>query len=144
MRRWKLAILMLGLLALVLPIVACDDDDENGVGGPGGYQPLVSQVTASQEIVAQGGTVNVSVSASGENLVYLWTADAGSFQDASASSTVWTAPDQPGVYLLTVTVRGSGNLTASASIAIGVEIGLQLTASADTLVIPPRRERSRR
>ncbi len=134
MHRWKLALLMLGLLALVLPIAACDDDDDE-VSGPGGSQPLVSEITASQEIVAQGGTVNISVNAAGENLVYLWTADAGSFQDASASSTVWTAPDQPGVYLLTVTVRGSGNLTASASIAIGVEIGLQLTASADTLVI---------
>ena len=135
MRATRTILLLLAASLLPLVLASCDDDDDD-VGGPGaGAQPLVSSVTASHEVVDQGGTVTVSVDAAGEGLAYLWTATGGSFATPAASTTTWTAPDAPGVYLLTVTVRGADNLTSSASVAVGVEVALQLTAAADTVTV---------
>jgi hypothetical protein len=39
-----------------------------------------------------------------DDLTYRWSAGAGSFRDAAAAKTVWTAPLQPGPVPLTVTV----------------------------------------
>ncbi len=133
-RRWVLV--LLGCAALALGATSCDDDDDDNAGP--GTQPLISQITATPEIVDAGGAIAVSVTASGEGLTYLWTASGGSFADATAPATTWSAPATPGVYTLTCSARASNNLTSSSSKAVGVEIGLQLVAQATSVTIANR------
>jgi hypothetical protein len=77
----------------------------------------------------------VSVSASGENLSYLWTSEAGTFADPTLAATTWTAPQETGVYTLKVTVTGGNNLSSWSGKAVGVEVALELSASADTVTV---------
>ncbi|MFO7652873.1 MAG: cytochrome c3 family protein [Candidatus Krumholzibacteriia bacterium] len=128
-RRTYLA--MLAIAALTLGIAACDDDDDDPVGA----QPVITAVTATPQIVEAGGTATVAVEAPGAGLQYVWTAEAGTFADASEPTTTWTAPEEPGVYTLTATVTNNRNLSASRARAVGVEVGLELTAQSDTLTI---------
>ncbi|MHB8080289.1 MAG: multiheme c-type cytochrome, partial [Candidatus Krumholzibacteriia bacterium] len=130
-KRWMLV--LLGCTALVVGLSSCGDDNEDNTGP--GTQPLISQITATPTIVDAGGEVTLTVSASGTDLTYLWTATGGTFGDPTAATTTWTAPATPGVYLLTITAAGANNLTAVSSKAIGVEISLQLTAASTTVRI---------
>jgi hypothetical protein len=77
--------------------------------------PVISAVYVSANPVGPGGQVSVSVDATSPDLGslgYLWQADCGSFQDASAPATVWTAPSS-GTCSVSVRVSVTG---ASATI----------------------------
>ncbi len=126
-------LILSGCLALALALAACDDDDN--VSCPAGGQPLLSDITASQMMVDAGDTVQLSVEASGHNLSYLWTAEAGTILDPTSLSTAWVAPGTPGVYAVTITANGDNNLTASRTLALGVEMMLQVVALEDQVVI---------
>ena len=123
-RRWMLV--LLGCTVLMIGLSSCDDDQDTT--GPG-TQPLISQITATATIVDAGGQVTLTVSASGTDLTWLWTASGGTFDSPTTASTLWTAPAAPGVYLVSVTAAATNNLTATSSRAIGVEIGLQVSAA---------------
>lgn len=89
--------------------------------------PIVDSVVSSSAQVAPGGTISVVATAhdpnSGDVLTYKWSAGAGTFSDASASNTSWTAPSKAGTYPLTLTVTDQQNATTS--------IQLQIVVAAD-------------
>lgn len=68
--------------------------------------PISVVVTATPEALDSGGRVIVEATAAGGSgaYTYQWKAGAGQFASASADSTVWTAPDDAGIYTLTVIV----------------------------------------
>ncbi len=125
---------LLGGCALLLALGSCDDDDATSPG----TQPLVSEIQATPAIVDQGGQVSLQVTASGDGLAYLWTATGGTFSAPTSPLTLWTAPNAPGVHMVTVTVINDRNLSTSRSVAVGVEIGLELQAQSTTVVIANR------
>lgn len=126
---------MLCVTTAALLAVSCSDDEDCPDCPGTGAQPVISAMTATPEIVDQGGEVAVEVTAQGSGNTYAWSASGGTFSNASAAATTWTAPAAPGVHLLTVTVTGSNSLTAVKSKAVGVEMGLELNASATSVVI---------
>jgi hypothetical protein len=70
-------------------------------------------VSASPDSLGTGGAVRVKASiatTSGGPFTYSWVSDGGSFANAKAESTVWTAPDDPGVYSLSVIVTDKKNV----------------------------------
>ena len=87
--------------------------------------------TASQAV--EGGTeVSLDATADGDELVFDWFADpaAGEFPDGvSSEDVIWVAPfaDEDSQFVLTLRVRNSSNVTATASITITVRAGTPLT-----------------
>ena len=77
--------------------------------------------------VAGGGTVTLDATVSGAvgNLTYAWTSSSGSFGDAGALDTTWTAPAaiaaaQTITLTLTVTDDGAGGRSATATVTVTV------------------------
>jgi peptidoglycan-associated lipoprotein len=56
----------------------------------------------------------------GDPLMYQWTAPQGTFSNANAQNTVWTAPNQEGNVLATVTARDNRGGTATGSVNLTV------------------------
>ncbi|MCG2760174.1 MAG: hypothetical protein L6407_03035, partial [Candidatus Delongbacteria bacterium] len=66
--------------------------------------PVINSLTASATSVQQGGTVNLSCSASdadGDALTYTWTKTGGTLSTTTGISPVWTAPTTVGTYTVT-------------------------------------------
>ena len=97
---------------------------------PGDSTPDVVSVQASQGQVAPSSAIDVSVIATagaGESLSFAWrsncpgSSDLGTFSDATAPSTSWTAPaSQPLSCVLSVTVTGSGGSSVTVDLPIQV------------------------
>ena len=97
--------------------------------------------------VTGGGTMNLDVSIAtdleGDTLTYAWTSDGGgSFDDASALDTTWTAPDatdadQAVKLTLTVTDDGAGPRSTSVTVVVTVKAESQLavTITADPTTV---------
>ena len=95
----------------------------------GNQAPEVS-ASADPTSVAGGGTVTLDGTASdpeGDTLTYAWTSNGGgSFDDAGALDTTWTAPaatdaDQTVMLTLTATDDGAGTRSASDTVTVTVE-----------------------
>lgn len=74
---------------------------------------VVSQVAAVKgpcdRVTVAGGAVVFDLTAHQSDRVGVaWSADAGTFDDAQAWSTTWTAPAEPGVYHVTATFAAAG------------------------------------
>ena len=84
--------------------------------------PVINSLTASATSVQQGGTVNLSCSASdadGDALTYTWTKTGGTLSSTTGTSTVWTAPTTVGTYTVTVTVSdGEASVNQSKTITV--------------------------
>ena len=73
-------------------------------------------------------------------LTYQWSADpdSGSFDDAAAEDTIWTAPDAASTdkaYTLTLTVEDSGGLVVGDAITVIVRANQSPTVEIDTAAI---------
>jgi hypothetical protein len=84
--------------------------------------PVISSLTADQQVVQPLGKVLLNCQASdpeSDNLSYRWTASGG-FLEGSAATAVWTAPNNPGSYKVTVVVSDGrdGSATRDALITI--------------------------
>ena len=114
----------------------------------GNQAPEVS-ATADPASVAGGGTVTLDGTATdpeGDTLTYAWTSDGGgSFDDAGALDTTWTAPDatdaaQTVMLTLTATDDGAGARSASHTVTVTVEAPAEelaeTTVPADWSLIP--------
>lgn len=90
----------LGLL-IAMSFTACDDDG-GGKKDPG---PTIVSITATPSATTEGGTVTVIVNATGTGtLTYLWASGKGEFDDTGSDTVNWTAPDETGMYVLSVIV----------------------------------------
>jgi peptidoglycan-associated lipoprotein len=70
-------------------------------------------------VVEPGGTAKCAATATdpdGDAVTYLWSAPAGTFSAPNAQNTGWTAPNQPGNQVLTVTATDARGGTATASV----------------------------
>ncbi len=96
--------------------------DSSTVGGA----PVITSVTADQVIgVVPGSQVSIACKASdlsGGSLTYQWLATEGSLEDATTSKAIWTAPDDAGLYAVTVVVSDErGNQSRkSVNLKVGV------------------------
>lgn len=106
-------------LVMLAPLAGCGDE-ETKIVTP---EPAIKlSVTAESDSLVSGGAVTVipvvTTDVSGP-FTFDWTADGGSFSDAGADTTVWTAPDDPGLYTLSVVVS-NGTDVAIGSTRVGV------------------------
>jgi hypothetical protein len=102
----------LAAAAALIVLVGCGDDSTTIFEAT-----IPATVTVTPTAVDTGHKVDVSVSATGPGgpLTYTWMAAAGRFSDATADSTSWTAPDDPGTYSLTVVVSDGTNVGIDAA-----------------------------
>ena len=108
-------------------------------------QPPEVTLAAIATEVRGGGDVALTATATdpeGDMLTYAWTNDGGSFDDASALNTVWTAPgatdaDQTVTLTLTVTDDGAGARSTSVTAVVTVKAQSQLavTITADPATV---------
>ena len=86
-------------------------------------RPPTVHATCDPCTVNVGQSATVSAEATdpdGDTLTYQWTAPAGTFADASATSTKWTAPGEVGPVPITVSVNDGHGGTASDTVTIQV------------------------
>ncbi len=111
----RMMMMLLALVALNLSFVGCGDDDDDGPVGVADPAIKVT-ITATPSTTDTGMKVAVSAAAvvsdpsKLDGLVYQWLSAAGSFSDASAESTSWTAPDSAGLFTVTVTVTNGDDV----------------------------------
>ncbi len=107
--------------------------------GPTSRVPVIDGISMSGASVPPGAMVHVAVSAhspDGHALAYSWQATCGTFSSASEPATVWTAPAEEAVCLLSVRVRDATNATSvTAYLVIAVRIavgGASVSATINT------------
>lgn len=87
--------------------------------------PVISTIERSSAYTAPGEYITLNCLASdpnpGDTLGYQWSASAGSFSQ-QASSVVWTAPLNPGIYTVSVTVHDNRGLSTQSSIKVLVKV----------------------
>lgn len=86
------------------------------------FPPTIASVSAAPSAVPVDGIVALNVVASdpnGDVLTYAWTATGGTFTDAAAATTVWTAPSAAGEYEITIAVS-DGTTSVAMTIKISV------------------------
>lgn len=105
--------------------------------GPTKKLPQVEFVVAAPATVPIGGTSTVTVAASspeGHDLAYQWSDTCGgSFADATASSTTWTAPAVAGDCLLSMMVSDGTNAT-SVTVYITIKVIIIVEANVDAVL----------
>jgi len=87
--------------------------------------PNITSVNISKNKIAPNETINLTVNAidpDNGNLSYAWTSsDPGSYSNPSSLSTTWTAPNNEGIYNLTITVIDEDNFIDKHSFDIDVK-----------------------
>jgi len=79
--------------------------------------------TCTPTTVQPGQTVKLNCQATdpdGDAVTYRWTAPQGTFNPADAANSTWTAPNQPGTVVLTVTASDGRGGTATSSCTVNV------------------------
>ncbi len=111
---------ILASLAFLAP--ACGSGPA-GARGPAGV--VIDSITALPVVLRPGDSTTITVSAhdgAGGALTYDWTAAAGLLSSASGNPVTWTAPDNTGSILVSVTVTNSAGTAAVGSIALLVSV----------------------
>jgi hypothetical protein len=90
---------------------------------------------ASSTSVQAGGALSLTAAVhdpnTGDALTLAWTASGGTFSDAAAATTTWTAPTSESIQTLTLTVTDSRGAAVSVSLAINVVSDTPTHASLD-------------
>lgn len=102
--------------------------------------PIVSEINIggkkipSPPPILAGEEISLSVTASGQNLQFEWTATDGKLTDSTKSSVIYTAPDLPGVTTVTITVTNIKDQTS-----VVKSVSFQIVADSPTPItnIPP-------
>ena len=97
------------MISIALVVNACGDDKHITIA-PDNSIPV--SIALSEITLATGHTANVSAEAvsAGGALDYEWSASGGRFSDSDVAETVWTAPDEPGDYVVSVVVSGNSRV----------------------------------
>ena len=94
--------------------------------------PLIDSLVSSSTSVQAGSALSLTASVhdpnAGDTFTLAWTATRGTFSDATAATTSWTAPSSIGVQTLTLTVTDSRGSAASISLTINVVSGVPTSA----------------
>ena len=106
-----------GLIFLIVAILI--------MGGctPANQLPIISSLMANQERVESADILQIECTASdpdGDELSYSWSTDSGHIS-GEGSTASWTAPDEPGDYILTVQVTDGRDGEATSQLIISVE-----------------------
>ncbi|MCP4710636.1 MAG: hypothetical protein GY869_18585, partial [Planctomycetes bacterium] len=102
MKRNLSIIFMLIFCLGILAYTGCSDDSTDP-----NTRPEIRAIDANPGSVEIGTGSEVSCTAidvDGDALTYAWSADVGTFDDVSANTTIWTAPDAVGLIPLKCTV----------------------------------------
>lgn len=117
-----------GEVATVIVVLQCNPDAEDvgaaEVNGTFNFPPRIESASADAAAILVSGTVNLSVAAadpnSGDELVFAWSSDDGTFSDPTNASTAWTAPDTTGSETLTIVVTDNHGASTSLDVSIDV------------------------
>jgi hypothetical protein len=94
--------------------------------------PVIDSLVASPTTVQTGDSLSLTAAVhdpnSGDTLTLAWTATSGTFSDATAATSSWTAPSTLGIQTLTLTVTDSQGVAVSVSVAINVVSGAPTNA----------------
>jgi hypothetical protein len=118
----KNTIFPLMVAILVVLIFSGCQEDPMGVADIDTSLPEITSITSGVDKMLAGGTTDVAVTAK-QGSSYKWTADAGSFADASSASTTWNTEgiDASSAVKLKCTVtNGSGSSSASVTVQVVV------------------------
>jgi hypothetical protein len=112
-RRWP-AIMVILALVMLFPTASCQPPDN--------YAPVINSLEADAEWTLPSSSVNVTCNASdrdGDELSYGWSATGGNITGAGPVA-IWTAPEEVGVYTLTVVADDGqgGNDTESITLIV--------------------------
>ena len=95
---------------LVLIAFGCSDDDGGTIENEGVYSPLITGIDANFEPAVRGIENELTVLVTNVNnypLAYSWSTSSGMLLDSTTASVSWVAPDSPGTYPVTVSIRAS-------------------------------------
>ena len=148
-RAIKLIAIVLTLVTIVVLVGACGPSSAPPTNVPppttsptGNQPPIISSLTAAQMSVYPSGTDEIQCIAAdpnGDKLNFTWSATGGNFSGAGSVVT-WQAPEQYGVYDITIAVDdGKGGTTQSSlKLSVGANQNPQISSlSADPSVIGP-------
>lgn len=115
-------VFLLSSIAVVvgLAVAGCGGGGGDGGGGGANHDPVINSLTAAAPAVWQGGSTQITVSASdpdGDRLTYVWTSNGGSVS-GSGATVIFTAPASGGCFRVNVTVQDGQGGQASRSITI--------------------------
>ena len=108
-------VLMVAILAGLF--VSCQEDPMD-IAGVNTSLPEVKSIEASKDRIIAGNSVDVSIEATG-NVTYQWSAEKGTFTDASAASTTWSSQgvdETANVKLVCKVTGSSGSRNASVTV----------------------------
>jgi hypothetical protein len=115
MKRLLRLMLNMGIVSLLILLAGCEG--ESLTDPIDSSLPEIKAIESEAAKVPAEGSTEVAVVANNGSS-YSWTADGGTFLDASTNPTTWTAPDESGNFKLTCIVSNSSG-SNSASITIG-------------------------
>jgi hypothetical protein len=117
---WTLA----AFLVAIASLSGCGDEKEVVITPEPAIKVTVS--TIAPDTLDTGGMVTVEASVSGDAtgpFTYSWMSEAGVFANAKKDSTLWTAPDDAGIYTLSVVVTNGKDVgIGSANVSVGTYI----------------------
>ena len=119
----KKTITLLTILMLVVLMFGCKKSSTESKNNP----PQITDVTVSPSSVPASGLAAVTVTATDaddNDLIYVFTPEAGTISSGSDPSKLWTAPNIPGAYSVAITVSDgeggeatdTGNLTVTEAV----------------------------
>ncbi len=107
------------LLCCIVVVTGCKNDS---TGPTQNTPPVIVRVTATPRVIAVGGVVNLSCTASdqnGDRLAYVWAVEAGAIS-GSGPTVAWHMPNFVGRYKVSVVVNDSSGGIATDSIYVRV------------------------
>jgi hypothetical protein len=120
-QRRRIAFILVGLAMMGGLLGACT---------PKPVPTQVSKISVERGTILVNEQMSLTVNASGDALQFKWTATKGSLSSTTAPSVVYTAPDSPGLVVVTVEVTGKGG-------AVVENVTLQVVAPTPTSTPTP-------
>jgi hypothetical protein len=119
---WTMRRIGLGAAVALLWMSGCEDNKTTIVVPDAA---ITVQVSASSDTLRSGGRVTLVATATTtpdvtEPLTFTWSADVGTFSNATDDTTTWTGPEAPGIYDVSV-IATDGTHVAIGTRALGVD-----------------------
>lgn len=121
----KLAFVFIALLFYVFSLASCSSNKDKIKATSINSPPFISQISPANATVAPSSELRLEVLAEDSNndpLSFLWEIEQGSFKDAIDNKSVvtWIAPDEEGIYEITITVADDKEQNVSETVEIRV------------------------